>query len=367
MGVKVKHEGLRVIISGGGTGGHIYPALAIANEIKARDPLADILFVGSKGRMEMVKVPENGYPIKGLWISGLQRRLTLDNLAFPFKVISSLVKSWSILRQHKAQVVIGTGGYASGAVVKVAEWLGIKTFIQEQNSFPGLTNKLLANKASLIFVAYPGLEAFFPAQKIVLTGNPVREDLLELKDKKSTALTYFNLQENKRTLLVLGGSLGARKINELISENLDFFTKQDWQILWQCGKLYYKVYKEKNTQDVRVLEFIDKMDLAYSCADIIISRAGASSVSELMLVGKPVIFIPSPNVADDHQTKNAQSIVKSQAGILVKEKDLGTFKEVFSSLSNDSNRCKELADNIKKLAKPLATKEIVDKIQELIK
>ncbi|MHC5309010.1 undecaprenyldiphospho-muramoylpentapeptide beta-N-acetylglucosaminyltransferase [Myroides sp. LJL116] len=360
-------KAMRVIISGGGTGGHIYPALAIANEIKSRDPLAQILFVGAKGRMEMTKVPQEGYAIEGLHISGLQRKLTWKNLSFPFKVIGSLIKSWKILKEFRPDIVIGTGGYASGAVVKVANWLSIPTVVQEQNSFPGITNRLLAKKAKLVFVAYPGLEQYFSKEKIVLSGNPVRQDIVAIGDKKIEALEYFKLDKTKKTLLVLGGSLGAKKINELIDENIDFFTQENWQILWQCGKLYYVQFKDKDREGIRILEFIDKMDLAYSCADIIVSRAGASSVSELMLVGKPVIFIPSPNVAEDHQTKNAMSVVERQAGILLKEKDLDQFQEVFSSLSQDPQKMALLAENIKALAKPLATKEIVDKIQELIK
>lgn len=358
---------MRVIISGGGTGGHIYPALAIANEIKSRDSSAQILFVGAKGRMEMTKVPQEGYPIEGLQISGLQRKLTWKNLSFPFKVIGSLVKSWKILKKYQPDIVIGTGGYASGAVVKVANWLNIPTVVQEQNSFPGITNRLLAKKAKLVFVAYPGLENYFSKEKIVLSGNPVRQDIIHIGDKRLQAIEYFKLDKTKKTLLVLGGSLGAKKINELIDENVDFFTQENWQILWQCGKLYYVQFKDKERDNVRVLEFIDKMDLAFSCADIIVSRAGASSVSELMLVGKPVIFIPSPNVAEDHQTKNAMSVVERQAGILLKEKDLDQFQELFSSLIKDPQKMELLGDNIKALAKPLATQEIVDRIQELIK
>ena len=294
----------KIILSGGGTGGHIYPAIAIANELKSRYPNAEFLFVGAKDRMEMEKVPQAGYCIKGLWISGIQRQLTLKNLNFPFKVINSLWEARKIVKSFKPDVAIGTGGFASGPLLQVAASNNIPTLIQEQNSYPGITNKLLAKKANKICVAYDGLERFFPSEKIIKTGNPVRQDLLDIDSKVEEAKKYFNLIEGKKTLLVIGGSLGAKRINELIKDELDYFNTLNMQVIWQCGKLYYKTYKiEGNERHVQLHKFINKMDLAYAAADIIISRAGAGSVSELCIVGKPVIFIPSPNVAEDHQTK----------------------------------------------------------------
>jgi len=356
------------IISGGGTGGHIYPALAIANEIKARDSQANILFVGASDKMEMQKVPQAGYPIVGLWIAGLQRKLTLQNALFPVKLVSSLLKSYFIIKKHKPKVVIGTGGFASGAVLKMANILGIPTLIQEQNSYPGITNKLLAAKASKICVAYPNLEQFFPKDKIVLTGNPVRQDILNLDDKKEKGIEYYGLDPNKKTLVVLGGSLGARRINQLIEKELNYFLDKNIQLIWQCGKLYSNDYQKYNQKNVKVVDFIERMDWVYATADFIISRAGASSVSELCLVGKPVIFIPSPNVAEDHQTKNAQAIVNQNGAIMLKEKDLDeTFETKFTELVTNQSLQTELSINIKKLALPNATKNIVDEIMKLVK
>lgn len=359
----------KFIISGGGTGGHIYPAVAIANELKSRFPDADILFVGAEDKMEMQKVPQAGYPIKGLWIAGIQRKFTLQNMMFPFKLASSLSKSFGILKSFKPDVVIGTGGFASGAVVKVASTIGIPTVIQEQNSYPGITNKLLGKKADKICVAYENLERFFPKVNMVLTGNPVRQDLLGVESKKNEAIAHFNLDASKKTLLVLGGSLGARRINQLIAKELDFFLSQNIQIIWQCGKLYFEEYKHfSEKENVQVLSFIDRMDLVYAAADVVISRAGASSVSELCIVGKPVIFIPSPNVAEDHQTKNAKAIVDKNGAILLKESDLeAQFEAVFSELISDEEKQRQLSTNIKQLALPNATKQIVDEIVKLIK
>jgi UDP-N-acetylglucosamine--N-acetylmuramyl-(pentapeptide) pyrophosphoryl-undecaprenol N-acetylglucosamine transferase len=357
----------RFIISGGGTGGHIYPAVAIANELKSRFPEAEFLFVGAKDKMEMQKVPQAGYAIKGLWISGIQRKLTLDNAMFPFKLLSSMWNSFRIIKNFKPDVVIGTGGFASGAVLKVASMLGIPTVIQEQNSYPGITNKLLAKKANKICVAYENLERFFPKDKMILTGNPVRQDLLDVADKKE-AIAYFKLDANKKTLLVLGGSLGARRINQLIEKELDFLLSQNIQIIWQCGKLYLNDYSKYNEKDnVQVVAFIDRMDLVYAAADVVISRSGASSVSELCIVGKPTIFIPSPNVAEDHQTKNAKAISDKNGAILIKESELeAQFETVFSDLISNESKQTELSQNIKKLAKPNATKDIVEEIVKLI-
>lgn len=358
----------RFIISGGGTGGHIYPAVAIANELKSRFPEAEFLFVGAKDKMEMQKVPQAGYAIKGLWISGIQRKLTLDNAMFPFKLLSSMWNSFRIIKSFKPDVVIGTGGFASGAVLKVASMLGIPTVIQEQNSYPGITNKLLAKKANKICVAYENLERFFPKDKMILTGNPVRQDLIN-EASKSEAIAYFKLDANKKTLLVLGGSLGARRINQLIEKELDFLLSQNIQIIWQCGKLYLNDYSKYNEKEnVQVVAFIDRMDLVYAAADIVISRSGASSVSELCIVGKPTIFIPSPNVAEDHQTKNAKAISDKNGAILIKESELDAqFETVFSDLISNESKQAELSQNIKKLAKLNATKDIVEEIIKLIK
>ena len=353
----------RFIISGGGTGGHIFPAIAIADELKRRLPDAEILFVGAKDRMEMQKVPQAGYPIEGLWISGLQRKLSWQNLLFPLKFISSLLKSRSIIKRFKPDAVIGTGGFASGAVVKVAGQMGIPTFIQEQNSYAGITNKMLAKNAHKICVAYDAMEQFFPKEKIVKTGNPIRDGLLNIGEYRSEGLSYFHLDSQQKTLLVLGGSLGARRINQLIEQQLPLFEQLGVQVLWQCGKLYYEEYKKYNSEQVRVLAFIDRMELAYAAADVIISRAGASSVSELCVVGKPVIFIPSPNVAEDHQTKNARAIADKQAAILLRENELNEqFANTFSKLIADEAQQEALSAHIKALAQPNATKDIVNLI-----
>ncbi len=358
----------KFILSGGGTGGHIYPAIAIANELKARFPDADFLFVGAKDKMEMQKVPQAGYNIKGLWIAGLQRRLTFDNALFPIKLLSSLLKSRTIIKQFKPDVVIGTGGFASGPLLQAAAIAGIPTVIQEQNSFPGITNKLLSKKANKICVAYENLERFFPKEKMILTGNPVRQDLIDIESKREEAIQYFNLDSNKKTLLVLGGSLGARRVNQLIEKELPNMLSQNVQVIWQCGKLYLEDYKKYNSANVQVVAFIERMDLVYAAADIVISRAGASSVSELCIVGKPVIFIPSPNVAEDHQTKNAQAIVDKKGALMLKESELESqFSLVFEVLLKDQGKQNQLSENIKLLAMPEATKQIVDEIVKLIR
>ena len=314
----------KFIISGGGTGGHIYPAVAIANELKTRFPDAEFLFVGAEDRMEMEKVPQAGYKIKGLWISGLQRSLSLQNLAFPLKLVSSLGKSLKILKNFKPDVAIGTGGYASAPLLRM--------------------------------------------EKVKITGNPVRQDLLDISSKKEEARTFFNLKKEKKTLLVLGGSLGAKRINQLIEKSLPFFEKQNLQVIWQCGKYYEEAYKDKGSASVQVHTFLNRMDLAYATADFIISRAGALSVSELCLVGKPVIFIPSPNVAEDHQTKNALAISEKNAALLIKESELDAkFEKEFSALLVSEEKQKTLSENIKKLAKPNATKDIVEEIEKLLK
>lgn len=359
----------RIILSGGGTGGHIYPAISIANELKSRFPNAEFLFVGARDKMEMEKVPEAGYDIEGLWISGIQRKLTFKNLLFPFKLLVSLLRSRKIIKQFKPDIAVGTGGFASGPLLQMATLKGIPSLIQEQNSYPGITNKLLAKKAQKICVAYDGLERFFPENKIIKTGNPVRQDLLSLDNKNIEAKDFFGLKHNKVTLLVLGGSLGARRINELIVNKLDFFNEQNIEIIWQCGKLYYQEYKIYNdTKDVQVHAFLNRMDMAYAASDIIISRAGASSVSELCIVGKPVIFIPSPNVAEDHQTKNANAVVEKNGAILIREADLNVdFENKFTQLNSSKEKQESLSENIKKLALINATNDIADEVEKLLK
>lgn len=357
-----------IILSGGGTGGHIYPAIAIANELKSRYPHSKFLFVGAKDRMEMEKVPQAGYNIKGLWISGIQRRLTLKNALFPLKLIRSLQDARKIVKEFKPDIAIGTGGFASGPLLYAAAANKIPTLIQEQNSYPGITNKLLSKKAQKICVAYEDLERFFPKHKIRVTGNPVRQDLLSIDSKTAEAKGHFNIKQEKLTLLVLGGSLGAKRINELIAHELDFFDTHNIEIIWQCGKLYYQQYKlHGNAKNIQVYQFLNKMDMAYAAADIIISRAGASSVSELCIVGKPVIFIPSPNVAEDHQTKNAMAIVNKNAALIIKETYLEVdFKNMFSQLIASKDKQKELGENIKKLALVNATSHIVDEVEILL-
>lgn len=368
MAKNIKVRNYKFILSGGGTGGHIYPAIAIANELKSRFPNAEILFVGAQDKMEMQKVPQAGYKIEGLWIAGLQRKLTLQNTMFPLKLMSSLWKSRKIIRGFKPDAVIGTGGFASGPLLQAANSFGIPTVIQEQNSYPGITNKLLSKKANAICVAYENLERFFPKEKIVFTGNPVRQDLVEVDSKRQEGIDYFKLDSNKKTLLVLGGSLGARRVNQLIEKELDFLLEKGIQVFWQCGKLYFEDYKKYNDiQNVQVVSFIDRMDLIYAAADFVISRAGASSVSELCLVGKPTIFIPSPNVAEDHQTKNAKAIVDKNGAILLKENELDVkFETTFSDLISNEKWQNEISNNIKSLAKPNATKDIVEEIIKLI-
>ena len=361
-------QSINILISGGGTGGHIYPAIAIANELKLRYPEANFLFVGAKNKMEMEKVPQAGYTIKGLWISGIQRKLTIDNLSFPFKILNSLWNASKIIKKFKPDIAIGTGGFASGPTLIMANRKGIPTLIQEQNSYPGITNKLLGKNAAKICVAYDHLERFFPLDKIVKTGNPVRQDLLSIHSKIEEGKTFFKIDKNKKTILVLGGSLGARKINQLVESNLYFFKNQQVQVIWQCGKLYYEEYKKYNTsEDIQVHQFLNRMDFAYAASDIIISRAGASSVSELCIVGKPVIFIPSPNVAEDHQTKNAKAIADQHGAILLNENELETFPIIFETLIKDKGKQEHLSENINELALPGATTDIVNEIEQLLK
>ncbi|MCE3296331.1 MAG: undecaprenyldiphospho-muramoylpentapeptide beta-N-acetylglucosaminyltransferase [Crocinitomicaceae bacterium] len=362
----------RAIISGGGTGGHIFPAIAIANEIKRRNPDAEILFVGALGKMEMEKVPQAGYKIIGLPIAGFQRRFTLSNFMLPYKIIQSLSLAGKVIRDFKPDVVIGVGGYASGPTLRSAISKRIPTLIQEQNSFPGKTNKILAPKVNRICTAYEGLEKFFPKDKIVVTGNPVRSEMVDLEGKRGEAMSFFNLDPNKKTALIVGGSLGARTLNESVTGQLELIRNSGFQVLWQCGKFYYPELKFNDalnqTLNVHLHEFIQRMDLAYAVADVIISRAGAIAVSELCLVKKPAILVPSPNVAEDHQTKNAMALVNKKAAILVKDAD--ARKElipVAAELLNNAEQQHELSQNIQPLGRSHATEDIVNEIEKIIK
>lgn len=362
---------MKVIISGGGTGGHIFPAIAIANELKAQIPSIDILFVGAKGKMEMEKVPAAGYAIKGLWISGIQRKLTLDNLKFPFKLISSLWLARKIIKEFKPDVAIGVGGYASGALLYMATRMHIPSLIQEQNSFAGLTNKWLSKRVQKICVAYTGMEKFFPKENLILTGNPVRKDVLEVASKRLEAFDFFGLDPNKKTLLVIGGSLGARSINVAIAKDLHKIVENDIQLLWQTGKNSFEFLPENEkyltSPQIKKTAFIHRMDLAYSLADVVISRAGALAVSELCIAEKPTIFVPLPTAAEDHQTQNAMALVKELAGELVKDQDTKEklVKQAISLL-NDVETCRLYSQNIRLLAKPNATAEIVREILRLV-
>lgn len=364
-------KSLKIIISGGGTGGHIFPALSIARALEQRDNHTEILFVGAHDRMEMEKVPAAGYKIVGLPVSGFQRSLSLKNLSFFPKLFISLTKCRSIIRSFQPDMVIGVGGFASGPLLWMAQRLKIPTLIQEQNSYAGVTNKILSRKARRICVAYDNMERYFPPLKIKFTGNPVRKDLQELKSKSQEAMQHFNLSAGKKTVLVVGGSLGARTINESIALGLDEMIRKNFQVIWQTGKYYYndaKVELEKYTSHhVQVHQFINRMDLAFSAADFIISRAGAGTISELCIVGKPVILVPSPNVAEDHQTKNAMALVEKDAAIMIKDKEAREklVPELLELASND-NRKVELGVNIQKMAKPDADDLIVNEVYKII-
>ena len=360
----------RVVISGGGTGGHIFPAIAIADEIKRRNPEVDILFVGAVGKMEMDRVPKAGYSIEGLPIVGLQRKLTFSNFLLPFKLFNSLLKARRIIKRFDPQLVIGVGGYASGPTLKIAQILGIPTVIQEQNSFPGKTNILLSKKASLICTAYANLEQFFSKEKIRLTGNPVRQALSNIKTSKEDALNVFGLSFLQRTVLVIGGSLGAKTLNDAMLKNLEQISNGQLQFIWQCGKGYIDQINEslsKVPEQIKLMPFISQMDAAYAAADIVVSRAGALSVSELCLVGKPVILVPSPNVSEDHQTKNAMALVSSAAAVLIRDADAreDLVPALYALVENEEKKM-ELSRNIKSLAKPNATEDIVDACETLL-
>ncbi len=361
----------RVIISGGGTGGHVYPAIAIANKLIELFPETELLFIGAKGKIEMEKVPEAGFKIEGLWISGLQRKLTLKNLMFPIKLLSSMIKTKTIIKEFKPDVVIGVGGYASGPTLRAAAKMGIPTLLQEQNSYAGLTNKILAEKANKICVAYENMGNYFPKGKITLTGNPVRNDIIDVDNKRDQAIKFFGLDASKKTLLSFGGSLGARTLNESLIKNIQELIDADVQVIWQIGSFYFEEFKERliglEHKNIKYFEFLKEMDLAYAAADVVISRSGALSISELCLTGKPAIFVPSPNVAEDHQTKNAMALVNENAALLVKDKDAESrlISEALTLLF-DKKRQKALSENIKLLAKPNAAENIVREIIRLV-
>ncbi|MEQ8702331.1 MAG: undecaprenyldiphospho-muramoylpentapeptide beta-N-acetylglucosaminyltransferase [Phaeodactylibacter sp.] len=360
----------RIIISGGGTGGHIFPAIAIADAIKAMVPEGDIRFVGAKGKMEMEKVPKAGYPIDGLWISGLQRKLTFRNLSFPFKLLSSLWRSRQIIRRFKPHVAVGVGGYASGPLLQVANSMGIPTLLQEQNSFPGITNRLLGGKADKICVAYEGMERFFPAEKLLLTGNPVRAQLQQIQATREEGAKHFGFDPARPILFVFGGSLGASSINAAMAANTEALkARADVQVLWQVGELYEAEYTTCETAElpnVKAKAFIDGMDLAYAMSDVIVARSGALTISELQFAGKPAIFIPSPNVAEDHQSKNAQALVQKDAALMIPDaevRDRILRDAIF--LIDDEERRQALSVNIKKLAQPDAAARIAREVLRL--
>ncbi|WP_345212123.1 undecaprenyldiphospho-muramoylpentapeptide beta-N-acetylglucosaminyltransferase [Mucilaginibacter gynuensis] len=363
-------RGKRIIISGGGTGGHIFPAVAIANALKKLDPATEILFVGALGRMEMEKVPAAGYKIIGLSIQGIQRGSILKNLMFPIKLANSVRAALKIIKDFKPDAAVGVGGYASGPLLYAASLKGIPTLIQEQNSYAGITNKWLGKKAKKICVAFDGMEQFFPADRILKTGNPIRRDSVNTAGKHMQALELFKLSPHKKTVLVLGGSLGARTLNNSIQAGLDKFIAADIQVIWQTGKTYYKGIIEQLGENyhpnIKITEFLNRMDLAYAAADLIISRAGAGTIAELCVLKKPVILVPSPNVAEDHQTKNALALVQENAAKFVADRDAAEkLVDKTIELLNDKEKQKKLSDNIGKLAMPNADEVIAKEVIQI--
>ncbi len=362
----------KVIISGGGTGGHIFPALAIANEIRKRNPDSEILFVGALGRMEMEKVPDAGYEIVGLPVMGFPRKPSLKMITFFSHLLKSASLARKIISDFKPQIAIGVGGYASGPLLRAAAKMNIPTLIQEQNSYAGVTNKLLGLKAGSICVAYDRMDQFFPAEKIVFTGNPVRENLVEKLQNKKEALKYFGLNGQEKVILIIGGSLGAKSINNAVLINLANIEKSGVQIIWQTGAIYFdqiqNEIKDSKPANLHIHQFLSRMDLAYAVADLVISRAGAGTISELCLVGKPSVLVPSPNVSEDHQTKNAMALVGKDAALMVPDKEVNEklFPLALQTVK-DSEKCADLSEKIKKLAKPDATKNIVDEAEKLVK
>lgn len=361
----------KFIISGGGTGGHIFPAISIANALKKRIPDAEILFVGALGRMEMERVPAAGYPIEGLPVNGFDRKNMLRNVKVLINLFRSILKARKIIRTFKPDAAIGVGGYASAPTLRAASAFGVPTFLQEQNSYAGVTNKLLAKKAKRICVAYEGMEKFFPKEKLVLTGNPVRQDLFSVQPGTVEAYDFFKLDPSKKTILVVGGSLGARTINQSIIAGLEQLAKTDIQMIWQTGKFYIedarKAAEPFASPKLLVTDFVSRMDLAYSIADLVISRAGASSISELCLLAKPTILVPSPNVAEDHQTQNAMALVRKEAAVLIKDVDAKVqLMDKALQLISDEAELTKLSQNILKLAEKDSADRIADEILKMI-
>jgi UDP-N-acetylglucosamine--N-acetylmuramyl-(pentapeptide) pyrophosphoryl-undecaprenol N-acetylglucosamine transferase len=357
----------RVIISGGGTGGHIFPAVAIADKIMEHNPNAEILFIGAEGKMEMEKVPAAGYAIEGLPIRGFQRKFTWSNFLLPFKILTSMWKARKIIKKFKPDVVVGVGGYASGPTLQMATMLRIPTVIQEQNGFAGKTNKILGKKVNKVCVAYENMEQFFPKEKIVFTGNPVRKNIVDIEGKRQEAFAFFNLDAQKKTLLVVGGSLGARTFNNCLVGKIKIFQQENIQLIWQCGKTDYSSLIEATRNidmtGIVLTDFISRMDFAYAVADAIVSRAGAIAVSELSIIGKPMILIPSPNVAEDHQTKNAMALVSKNAALMIPDVE-GQEKMVLAMLSLMKDE--EQQNNLKDQLKPFAIKDADERIYQTL-
>ena len=363
--------GKRIIISGGGTGGHIFPAIAIANALMKLDPATQILFVGANGRMEMDKVPAAGYEIVGLDIQGIQRKSIWKNVLFPIKLLKSLFKALSIIKSFKPDAVVGVGGYASGPLLYAASLKNIPYLIQEQNSYAGITNKLLGAKAKKICVAFDGMDKFFPFDRIIKTGNPIRRESVNIAGKQMEAMEFYRLSALKKTILITGGSLGARTLNNSVSVSLDKIIAADVQLIWQTGKFYYKGIMEKFGNnyhpDVCIVEFLNRMDLAYAAADVIVSRAGAGTIAELCVIKKPVVLVPSPNVAEDHQTKNTMALVNENAALFIADSDAEAklFDTVLELLSNKEAQL-NLSDNIGRMAMPDADKDIAGEVMLMV-
>jgi len=364
----------KIIISGGGTGGHIFPAVAIADALKRRLDDPDILFIGAKGRMEMEKVPRAGYKIEGLWISGIQRKLTLKNLSFPFKLISSMLKARKIMRSFKPDVAIGTGGYASGPMLRVASKKGIPCLIQEQNSFPGITNRILSKTVNCICVAFDGMQKYFPPERTVFTGNPVRQVIIDMGGKGEEGISFFKLKTGVKTILIIGGSQGARSVNQALAKILDKILEQEVQMIWQSGVTFHDTAQTlvaglpaEKAEKVKVLDFISRMDLAFAATDLVISRAGAIAISELCIAARPCILVPLPSAAEDHQTKNAQALVSKDAAIMVNDNKLDEeLLPALTALLNDEEKQKNMSKNIRELARPEATERIADEVIKLL-
>ena len=357
----------RFLISGGGTGGHIYPAIAIADELKATYPDADFLFVGAQGRMEMELVPKAGYPIKGLWITGIQRKFSLRNLLLPVMLLSSLLHSFFLLLKFKPDYVVGTGGFASGPLLFVASILKIPYLIQEQNAFAGLTNKWVSPKADIICVAYPNMDRFFPKSKVVITGNPIRSSLIANQIDRASAASIYDFNTSDKVVLMLGGSLGSAAMNKWLSEQLNLITSLGFKVLWQCGKIYYNTYKDYESKSVKVVSFIENMGAVYELASGIISRAGAGAISELAGVGKPTLFIPSPLVAEDHQTKNAESMVVLNAAMILRENEMSDSSILKRFLEYVQSRNQAMGNRFKAESRPRAAETIVQLIAERLR